>query len=88
MFSCILILASYFISLNIWGITDSMDMSLSKLQELVMDREAGVHTGWQRVGHKWETELNWVIIKSNVHYLSKSISHLSFSLYVDLFLFL
>ena len=35
------------------GITDSMDMSLSKLQELVMNREVGMRQsmGSQRVGH-------------------------------------
>ena len=35
------------------GITDSMDVSLSELQEMVMDRDAGVlrFMGSQRVGH-------------------------------------
>ena len=35
------------------GITDSMDMILSKLRELVMDRRPGVlqSMGSQRVGH-------------------------------------
>ena len=43
------------------GITDTMGMSLSKLQELVMDREAwraAIH-GIESVGQDWVTKLNW-----------------------------
>ena len=37
----------------LYGITDSMDMSLGNLRELVMDRRPGVlqFMGSQRVGH-------------------------------------
>ena len=47
------------------GITNSVGMSLSKLPELVMDRESDVlqFMGSQRFGHDWMTELNWTKLK-------------------------
>ena len=44
------------------GITNSMDMSLSKLRELWWTGRPGVlqSMGSPRVGHDWATELNWM----------------------------
>ena len=48
-----------------------MDMSLSKLQELVMDREPVMlqSMGLQGVRHNWATELNWLMANGLILFL-------------------
>ena len=52
------------------GITDSMDVSLSELWELVIDREAwraAIH-GAAKSRTEWATELNWTELKQGKLY--------------------
>ena len=54
------------------GITDLMDISLSKLRELVMGSLAGCSPWGRRVGHDWVTELNWLKSCSKSYILTNS----------------
>ena len=67
------------------GITDSMDISLSKLMELIKDRELLQFMGSQQVGHNLATELPCQLkffFFFSVNYGSKELSN-SYTLMVQ-----
>ena len=64
------------------GITESTDMGLGGLQELVMDREAwraGIH-GVAKSQHDWATELNWTRMRQIRKAVERRVEDSDFSL--------